>query len=72
MLAVEEIQDAVEYVLMQSGYESTAKAYVVYRRHHEELRQGNGGGKLVKAYLDGTDWRKKENATVTDSLSTIG
>ena len=69
---VEDIQDIVESVLMKNGYEDVAKAYIIYRRDHEKIR--NIGDTLmdyketVDKYLKLADWRVKENSTVTYSV----
>ena len=69
---VEDIQDIVESVLMKNGYEDVAKAYIIYRRDHEKIR--NIGNTLmdyketVDKYLKLADWRVKENSTVTYSV----
>ena len=70
--SVEDIQDTVEKVLMKNGYEDVAKAYIIYRRDHEKIR--NIGSTLmdyketVDKYLKLADWRVKENSTVTYSV----
>ena len=69
---VEDVQDIVESVLMKNGYEDVAKAYIIYRREHEKIR--NIGSTLmdyketVDKYLKLADWRVKENSTVTYSV----
>ncbi len=71
-IGVEHIQDSVESVLIKAGYSEVAKAYIVYRRQREKIR--NIGATMVdyKAivdnYLDINDWRVKENSTVTYSV----
>ena len=71
-ISVEDIQDSVETVLSQGGYESVAKAYILYRKQREKLR--NIGSTLlnykdtVNQYLKALDWRVKENSTVTYSV----
>lgn len=71
-ITVENIQDSVEKVLSQAGYVDVAKAYILYRKHHEKLRNINGTmmdyKRLVDNYIDINDWRVKENSTVTYSL----
>ena len=71
-IAVEDIQDSVETVLVQAGYADVAKAYILYRRQREKLRQVNSTildyKKLVNDYLKVSDWRVKENSTVTYSV----
>ena len=71
-ITVEDIQDSVETVLSQGGYENVAKAYILYRKQREKLR--NIGSTLlnykdtVDQYLKALDWRVKENSTVTYSV----
>ncbi len=71
-IEVEHIQDSVESVLIKAGYDDVAKAYIVYRRQREKIR--NIGATMVdyKAivdnYLNINDWRVKENSTVTYSV----
>lgn len=70
---VEEIQDEVESALMNCGYAKTAKAYILYRRQHANVRETKDTlldyKKLIDGYI-GTekDWRVKENSTVTLSV----
>lgn len=70
---VEEIQDEVESTLMNCGYAKTAKAYILYRRQHANVRETKDTlldyKKLIDGYI-GTekDWRVKENSTVTLSV----
>ena len=71
-IAVEDIQDSVEKVLSDSGYADVAKAYILYRKQREKVR--NVGStllnykELVNNYLRVNDWRVKENSTVTYSV----
>ena len=69
---VEDIQDIVEAVLMKNGYEDVAKAYIIYRRDHEKIRNINNTfldyKETVDKYLKLADWRVKENSTVTYSV----
>lgn len=68
---VEEIQDVVEKVLIENGHAKTAKAYILYRKQHQELReiaQLLSQVELVESYIDMEDWRVKENANMTYSL----
>ena len=71
-IAVEDIQDSVESVLSKAGYETVAKAYILYRKQHEKLRDTENTfldyKKTVDQYLKIDDWRVKENSTVTYSL----
>ncbi|MDI3502563.1 MAG: ribonucleoside-diphosphate reductase alpha chain [Archaeoglobi archaeon] len=38
-ISVEEIQDVVERVLMEKGYPEVAKAYILYRKERENVRE---------------------------------
>ncbi len=71
-VAVEDIQDSVESVLIQSGYGDVAKAYILYRRNREKLRNMKSTyldyTDVVNKYLSALDWRVKENSTVTYSV----
>ncbi len=72
LIAVEAIQDSVEQVLIQAGYADIAKAYILYRRQREKLRNLKSTildyKELVNSYVNVTDWRVKENSTVTYSV----
>ncbi len=72
LISVEDIQDSVESVLIQSGYDDVAKAYILYRRQHEKLRNIKETTldykSIVDNYLKINDWRVKENSTVTYSV----
>lgn len=67
---VEKIQDIVEHVLMDSVFEETAKAYIIYRKQHEELRKAKllDSDKLMDEYLGEETWYVKENANMAYSL----
>ena len=69
---IEDIQDAVETVLIQTGYTDVAKSYMVYRKKHENLRQISQTSidykNVIDNYLKINDWRVKENSTVTYSV----
>lgn len=71
-ISVEDIQDSVEAVLQRSGYAPVAKAYILYRKNREKLRKIRSTmldyKKLVDDYLKVSDWRVKENSTVTYSV----
>ncbi len=71
-IAVEDIQDSVEAVLIQAGYGDVAKAYILYRRQREKIRNMKSTmldyKSLVDSYVKATDWRVKENSTVTYSV----
>ena len=70
---VENIQDIVEKVLIKSGHAKTAKAYILYRSHHEKLRQTKRAFLEVKEsmneYLEKSDWRVYENSNADYSFS---
>lgn len=72
LIAVEDIQDSVEAVLIQAGYSDVAKCYILYRRQREKLRNLKSTildyKELVNSYVNVTDWRVKENSTVTYSV----
>lgn len=72
LIAVEDIQDSVETVLVQAGYADVAKAYILYRRQREKLRNLKSTivdyKEIVDSYVKVTDWRVKENSTVTYSV----
>ena len=72
LVAVEDIQDSVESVLSKSGYTDVAKAYILYRRQREKLRNMQSTyldyKNTVNNYLKINDWRVKENSTVTYSV----
>jgi len=68
---VEQVQDLVEKVLVESGHAKTAKVYILYREKHKELREIGGVLQdldLVDNYLDQFDWRIKENSNMSFSL----
>ena len=71
-VTVEDIQDSVEKVLSECGYADVAKAYILYRRQREKVRNINSTllnyKDLVDNYLKINDWRVKENSTVTYSV----
>ena len=72
LIAVEDIQDCVEQVLSEAGYSDVAKAYILYRKQREKVRNINSAllnyKDLVDNYLQINDWRVKENSTVTYSV----
>ena len=72
LIAVEDIQDSVEVVLIQAGYDQVAKAYILYRKQRENVRHASSTllnyKELVDNYLRINDWRVKENSTVTYSV----
>ena len=71
-IAVEDIQDSVEAVLSRGGYEAVAKAYILYRKQREKMRNMKSTyldyKETVNKYLEVADWRVKENSTVTYSV----
>ncbi|MBR5926220.1 MAG: ribonucleoside triphosphate reductase, partial [Firmicutes bacterium] len=71
-ITVEEIQDSAEKVLSEGGYADVAKAYILYRRQREKVRNVSATmldyKDLVDDYLQINDWRVKENSTVTYSV----
>ncbi len=72
LIAVEDIQDSVETVLVQAGYADVSKAYILYRRQREKLRNMKSTildyKEIVNQYVKNLDWRVKENSTVTYSV----
>ena len=72
LVAVEDVQDSVESVLVQAGYADVAKAYILYRKQREKIRNMKSTildyKELVDSYVKVTDWRVKENSTVTYSV----
>ena len=72
LIAVEDIQDSVESVLVQAGYDDVAKAYIIYRRQREKVRNIKTTvldyKQIVDNYVKINDWRVKENSTVTYSV----
>ena len=72
LIAVEDIQDSVESVLVQAGYADIAKAYILYRRQREKIRNMKSTildyKEIVDNYVKVNDWRVKENSTVTYSV----
>ena len=72
LVAVEDVQDSVESVLVQAGYADVAKAYILYRKQREKIRNMKSTildyKDLVDSYVKVTDWRVKENSTVTYSV----
>jgi len=72
IISVEDIQDSVENVLMKGDYVDVAKAYILYRKLHEKMRNVKSTAldykNVVDNYLNVADWRVKENSTVTYSV----
>ena len=71
-IGVEDIQDSVEHTLEQAGYTDVAKAYILYRKQHENIRNVSKTvldyKEVIDNYLKVNDWRVKENSTVTYSV----
>jgi len=71
-ISVEEIQDSVEAVLIKGGYADVAKSYILYREKHAKIRNMKSTildfKETVDSYVNITDWRVKENSTVTYSV----
>jgi len=68
---VEQVQDAVEKVLIEEGHAKTAKAFILYRKQHEDIRNVFSmlsSTDMVENYLEKSDWRVKENANMSYSL----
>jgi ribonucleoside-triphosphate reductase (formate) len=70
VLTVEEIQDVVEEVLLQTPYRKTAKSYIIYRDQHSRLRDITNKMEvdLVDQYLKKLDWKINENSNMDYSL----
>ncbi len=72
MITVEQIQDSVEHVLEHAGYTDVAKAYILYRKQREKIRNMKNTildyKDVVNSYVKVEDWRVKENSTVTYSV----
>lgn len=70
ILTVEEIQDVVENTLIDTGFRKTAKAYIIYREQHRQLREIASIDQidLVDSYLKNLDWQVKENSNMAYSL----
>lgn len=72
LVGVEDIQDSVESILVAAGYADVAKAYILYRKQREKMRNMKSTildyKDLVNSYVHLTDWRVKENSTVTYSV----
>ena len=71
-VSVEDIQDSVKNVLIQCGYSEVAKAYILYRKQREKVRNMKSTildyKEIVNSYVKVEDWRVKENSTVTYSV----
>ena len=69
--SVEQIQDIVEEVLILNKYVKTAKAYILYRSQHSQIRELGHLMKnveMIDGYLENQDWRIRENANMAYSL----
>lgn len=56
LLMVEEIQDAIEHILNQTGFDEVSKSFILYRDKRKKLRENNlNYSNLVNAYLDNLD-----------------
>lgn len=71
-ISVEDVQDSVERILTQTGYTDVAKAYILYRKQREKIRNMKSTildyKDIVNSYVKVEDWRVKENSTVTYSV----
>ena len=67
---VEEVQDIVERVLLDSPFYKTAKAYILYREQHAQIRKiaTRANVDLVNHYIDKLDWKIRENSNMSYSL----
>lgn len=71
MPTVEQVQDTVEKTLIEEGHAKTAKAYILYRKQHTDIREIGGLLKdidVVDGYLSMMDWKVKENSNMSYSL----
>jgi len=69
--SVEQVQDVVEHVLVEDGHAKTAKAYILYRKQHHDMREIGGLLKdidVVDDYLSMLDWKVNENSNMSYSL----
>ncbi|QXM07200.1 ribonucleoside triphosphate reductase [Crassaminicella indica] len=70
--SVEDVQDIVEKVLIEEGHAKTAKAYILYRKRHEEIREVKNlfmdAERMIEEYVNLEDWRVNENANMGFSL----
>ncbi|MFH1249078.1 MAG: ribonucleoside triphosphate reductase [archaeon] len=73
IVTVEEVQDVIEKVLIESGHAKTAKAFILYREKHKEMRDAKqllmDSQEIVRDYIAKEDWRVYENANASYSLS---
>ena len=69
--SVEHVQDIVEKVLIENGHAKVAKAYILYREQHKNIREVTRLLRditIIDDYLDEMDWRVRENSNMTYSL----
>jgi ribonucleoside-triphosphate reductase len=70
---VEDVQDAVEKVLIEEGHAKTAKAYILYREQHKKMREAKSTlvdvQNTINSYLHRSDWQVKENSNEAFSFS---
>jgi ribonucleoside-triphosphate reductase len=69
--SVEQVQDVVEKTLIEEGHAKTAKAYILYRKQHQDIREVGGLLKdidVVDGYLSMMDWKVNENSNMSYSL----
>jgi ribonucleoside-triphosphate reductase len=73
VVSTEDIGNVVEKVLVERGHARTAKAYILYRKHQEELKKLRSTSleveRIVDSYIGHLDWRVRENANIDFSLS---
>lgn len=69
---VEQIQDEVEKTLVKGGHYKTAKAYILYRKQHQDFREAQAlvaaNNDVIEKYVSQNDWRINENSNMTYSL----
>jgi len=68
---VEEVQDLIEKILIEEGHAKVAKAFILYRQSHDELRNVKGLFDTIEAvddYIGLNDWMVKENSNMGYSL----
>ncbi len=70
--SVEDVQDIVEKVLIEEGHAKTSKAYIIYRKRRQEMREVKNlfmdAEKMIEEYVSLEDWRVNENANMGFSL----
>lgn len=73
VVSTEDIGNIVEKVLIERGHARTAKAYILFRKHQEELKRLRSTSleveRIVDSYIGHLDWRVRENANIDFSLS---